>query len=131
MLARLPLSSGMLAGKLTRASKFADDDHRELQPRRRTWDKGETFSGVPYEAGLAAVEDLRKLVPKETKMATFALRWILMHDAVTCVIPGAKRPDQVDDNCDAGDLPALSDETMAAVHAVYTKRIKKHVHWYW
>ena len=64
-------------------------------------------------------------------MATFALRWILMHDAVTCVIPGAKRPDQVDDNCDAGDLPALSDETMAAVHAVYTKRIKKHVHWSW
>ena len=115
MLARLPLSSGMLAGKLTRASKFAADDHRSYNREGEHWDKGETFSGVHYEAGLPAVEDLRKLVPKETKMATFALRWILMHDEVTCVIPGAKRPDQVDDNCDAGDLPALSDETMAAV----------------
>jgi len=83
------------------------------------------------EQGKPAAEDLRKMVPKETKMATFALRWILMHEAVTCVIPGAKRPAQVDENCDAGDLPALTDETMAAVHAVYEKRIKKHVHWYW
>jgi aryl-alcohol dehydrogenase-like predicted oxidoreductase len=131
VLARLPLSSGMLAGKMTRASKFAADDHRSYNRDGEQWDKGETFSGVPYEVGLAAVEELRKLVPKETKMATFALRWILMHEAVTCVIPGAKRPAQVDDNCDAGDLPALSDQTMAAVLAVYEKRIKKHVHWYW
>ena len=93
VLARLPLSSGMLAGKMTRASKFADDDHRSYNREGEHWDKGETFSGVPFEAGLEAVEELRKLVPKETKMATFALRWILMHDAVTCVIPGAKRPD--------------------------------------
>ena len=131
VLARLPLSSGMLAGKMTRTSKFAADDHRSYNREGEHWDKGETFSGVPYEAGLAAVEDLRKLVPKETKMATFALRWILMHEAVTCVIPGAKRPAQVDENCDAGDLPALSDQTMAAVLAVYEKRIKKYVHWYW
>jgi aryl-alcohol dehydrogenase-like predicted oxidoreductase len=131
VLARLPLSSGMLAGKMTRASKFAADDHRSYNRGGEQWDKGETFSGVPYEVGLQAVEDLRKLVPKETKMATFALRWILMHEAVTCVIPGAKRPEQVDDNCDAGDLPALSDQTMAAVLAIYEKRIKKHVHYYW
>jgi aryl-alcohol dehydrogenase-like predicted oxidoreductase len=131
ILARLPLSSGMLAGKMTRASKFAEDDHRSYNREGEHWDKGETFSGIPFEVGLAAVEDLKKLVPKETKMATFALRWILMHEAVTCVIPGAKRPEQVDDNCDAGDLPALTDQTMAAVHAVYEKRIKKYVHWYW
>jgi len=131
VLARLPLSSGMLAGKMTRASKFASDDHRSYNRNGEQWDKGETFSGVPYEAGLAAVEDLRKIVPKETKMATFALRWILMHEAVTCVIPGAKRPAQVDDNCDAGDLPALSDQTMAAVLSIYEKRIKKYVHFYW
>ena len=131
VLARLPLSSGMLAGKMTRASKFAADDHRSYNRNGEQWDKGETFSGVPYEVGLAAVEELKKLVPKETNMATFALRWILMHEAVTCVIPGAKRPAQVDENCDAGDLPALSDQTMAAVLAIYEKRIKKHVHWSW
>ena len=105
VLARLPLSSGMLAGKLTRASKFAADDHRSYNREGEHWDKGETFSGVPYEAGLAAVEDLRQLVPKETKMATFALRWILMHDAVTCVIPGAKRPEQVDETATRPTCP--------------------------
>src|SRR4029079_3931656 len=131
VLARLPLSSGMLAGKRRRRSKSATDDHRSSNREGEQWDKGETFSGVPYEAGLQAVEELRKLVPKETKMATFALRWILMHEAVTCVIPGAKRPTQVDDNCDAGDLPALSDQTMAAVLSIYEKRIKKYVHLYW
>ena len=131
VLARLPLSSGMLAGKMTRASKFAEDDHRSYNRDGEHWDKGETFSGVPYEVGLDAVEELRKLAPPEASMAAFALRWILMNEAVTCVIPGAKRPSQVDENCAAGELPALADETMARVREQYERKIKNHVHWYW
>ena len=116
MLARLPLSSGMLAGKMTRASKFAEDDHRSYNRDGEQWDKGETFSGVPFEVGLAGGRGAAQArARRRPRWRRFALRWILMHEAVTCVIPGAKRPEQVDDNCDAGDLPALSDETMAAV----------------
>ena len=132
VLARLPLSSGMLAGKMTRASKFADDDHRSFNREGRALDKGETFSGVPFEVGLEAVEELRRLVPAGGQAwRAFALRWILMNEAVTCVIPGAKRPAQVDENCAAGDLPALSDETMAKVREIYERRIKEYVHRYW
>ena len=92
---------------------------------------GETFSGVPYEVGLAAVEELRKLAPAGATMAQFALRWILMFDAVTCAIPGAKRPSQAEDNFAAANLPALSPETMAAARDVYDRMIKPHVHQRW
>ena len=92
ILARVPLASGMLTGKMSRDSQFAADDHRNFNRHGEAFDVGETFSGVPYEVGLAAVEELRKLVPAGATMAQFALRWILMFDAVTCAIPGAKRP---------------------------------------
>jgi aryl-alcohol dehydrogenase-like predicted oxidoreductase len=131
IVARLPLSSGMLAGKMTRASTFADDDHRAANRDGAWFDRGETFSGVPFEVGLEAVEELRPLVPAGTTMASFALRWILMNEAVTCVIPGGKRPSQVDENCAAADLPPLPAATMAKVNEIYERRIKKLVQPYW
>lgn len=131
ILARLPLSSGMLAGKMTRSSTFSTDDHRQFNRHGEAFDRGETFSGVDYDLALNVVEELRPLVPQGWTMAEFALRWILMFDAVTCTIPGAKRPAQVEDNCRAADLPAISDETMAQVRQIYEQRIKPQVHHYW
>jgi len=131
ILARVPLASGLLTGKLTRASQFADDDHRNFNRHGEKFDVGETFSGVDYETGLAAVEELRKLVPDGMTPTQFALRWILMFDAVTCAIPGGKRPDQVKDNCAASDLPALTPETMSAVARIYDTRIREQVHARW
>jgi len=131
ILARVPLSSGMLTGKMTRDSQFASDDHRAFNRNGEAFDRGETFSGVPFEVGLDAVEELRALVPVNMTMATFALRWILMNESVTCVIPGGKRPAQVDENVIAGSLPPLSDAAMARVREIYDKRIRKYVHPYW
>ena len=131
ILARLPLSSGMLAGKMTRASTFTTDDHRNFNRTGAAFDRGETFSGVPFEVGLEAVEELRPLVPEGSSLATFALRWILMHEAVTCVIPGGKRPSQVDENCSAVELEPFSEQTMARVRDIYERRIRALVHQYW
>ncbi len=131
ILARVPLSSGMLTGKITKASKFAADDHRKFNRHGEQFDRGETFSGVDYETGLKAVEQLKKLVPSGATMAQLALKWILMHPAVTCAIPGAKRPSQVDENMAAADLPRLSPATMKKIGAIYEKQIKPLVHHYW
>jgi len=131
ILARVPLSSGMLAGKLTSQSKFESEDHRNFNRHGEAFDRGETFSGVDYETGLSAVEELRALVPAGMTMSQFALRWILMFDAVTCAIPGAKRPAQVEENMKATELPPLSDETMKAVRSIYQSRIRPLVHQYW
>jgi len=115
ILARVPMASGLLTGKLTASSTFSDDDHRKFNRQGEAFDKGETFSGVDFEEGLKAVEELRVLVPEGTTMAQFALRWILMHEAVSCAIPGAKTPAQASDNAAASDLPEFSDDTMARV----------------
>jgi len=131
ILARVPLSSGMLAGKFTSQSEFGNDDHRAFNRHGEEFDRGETFSGVDYETGLQAVEESRPLVPAGMTMAQFALRWILMFDAVTCAIPGAKRPAQVEDNVGAAELPALTDATMKAVDRIYQERIRPLVHQYW
>jgi len=131
VLARVPLSSGMLTGKLTRASQFAADDHRHFNRHGEQFDVGETFSGVDYEASLAAVEGIRALVPAGATMAQFALRWILMFDAVTCAIPGGKRPAQVAENCAASNLPPLSPDAMTAIRALYDARIRPAVHQRW
>jgi aryl-alcohol dehydrogenase-like predicted oxidoreductase len=131
ILARLPLSSGMLAGKMTRTAQFAPDDHRAGNRQGEWFDRGETFSGVNFETGLEAVEALRPLVSPGVSMAQFAMQWILNFDAVTCAIPGAKRPAQVEENIAAADLPPLSPEKMQAVRAVYEERIQPLVHHYW
>ena len=121
----------MLSGKMTAQTQFSQNDHRAYNRHGEAFDRGETFSGVDYQTGLEAIEDLRALIPEGMTMTQFALRWILMFDAVTCAIPGAKRPSQVEENIFAGDLPPLSDETMNAVRKLYESRIRPLVHHYW
>ncbi len=131
ILARLPLSSGLLSGGLTRTSQFSADDHRNFNRNGAAFDKGETFSGLDYERGLQAVEALRPLVPAGQTLAQFALRWILMQEAVTCTIPGGRKPAQIEDNTRAADLPVLSAETMQKVAAIYAEHAKPQVHHLW
>jgi len=131
ILARVPLASGLLTGKLRRDSTFPKDDHRNFNRHGEMFDVGETFSGVDYELGLQAVDELGRLVPAGMSMTQFALRWILMFDAVTCAIPGGKRPGQVADNCAASDLPPLPAEAMAAVKRIYEEKIRASVHSRW
>ncbi len=131
ILARVPLASGMLTGKLTRSSAFAPDDHRAYNRHGESFDRGETFAGVDFDLGLQTVEELRPLVPAGWTMAQFALRWILMFEAVTCAIPGAKRPSQVEDNIRAADLPPIPQATMERVRELYNRRIREQVHHYW
>jgi aryl-alcohol dehydrogenase-like predicted oxidoreductase len=131
ILARVPLASGMLTGKLKPDSKFAADDHRSFNRHGEMFDVGETFSGVDYETGLKAVEELRGLVPSAASMSQFALRWILMFDAVTCAIPGGKTPAQVSDNCSASALPPLSSDEMTVIKSIYDERLRPMVHQRW
>ena len=131
ILARVPLASGLLTGRMTRQTTFSQDDHRNFNRHGEMFDVGETFSGVDFETGLRAVEELRTLVPPGTTMTQLALRWILMFDAVTCAIPGAKRPTQVEENFRAGDLPPLTDPQMAKVREVYDRLIREQVHQRW
>jgi len=131
ILARVPLASGMLTGKVTRQSQFAPDDHRNFNRHGEAFDVGETFSGVDFETALEAVEEIRAILPAGMTMAQFALRWILMFDAVTCAIPGGKRPAQVAENCAASDLPALPEAAMAQVRRTYDTKIRAGVHQRW
>jgi aryl-alcohol dehydrogenase-like predicted oxidoreductase len=131
ILARVPLSSGMLTGKMKPDSTFSTDDHRLFNRHGESFDRGETFSGVPYDVGLQAVEELKAICPSGMSLTQFALRWILMFDAVTCAIPGAKRPSQAEENFSAADLPPLSAETMAQVQAIYDHSIRGYVHQLW
>jgi aryl-alcohol dehydrogenase-like predicted oxidoreductase len=131
VLARVPLASGLLTGKMSAASTFAPDDHRRFNRDGEAFDKGETFSGVPYDVGLEVVERLRPLVPPGATLAQLALRWILEWDAVTCAIPGAKTEEQARANAAAADLPPLDPSTMAAVKAVYDERLRPLVHSSW
>src|SRR5262245_33563061 len=131
ILARLPLSSGMLTGKMTKATTFEKDDHRLFNRHGEGWDRGETFSGVDYELGLSVVERLRPLVPEGFTLGDLALRWILDFDAVTAVIPGAKRPDQVEQNVRPSDLAPLGDALHTKLRRIYEDRIRGQVHQYW
>ena len=131
IIARVPLASGMLTGKMTRTTTFSRDDHRTFNRQGQAFDRGETFSGVDFETGLTAVEELRPLVPPKGTMVQMALRWILMFDAVTCAIPGAKRPTQAEDNIRAADLPPLADSTMEKIRAIYDHHIRAQVHHLW
>ncbi len=131
ILARVPLASGLLAGKMTAHTSFAETNHRNYNREGESFDVGETFAGVPFEVGLQAVEELRLSVPEGATMGQMALRWILMFDAVSVTIPGAKQPSQVAENVAASELPALSEETMATVRDLYDRLIRPHVHQRW
>jgi aryl-alcohol dehydrogenase-like predicted oxidoreductase len=130
IIARVPLASGLLSGKFKPDTKFEDSDHRKFNRNGEAFDVGETFSGVPYEVGLAAVEKIRPLIGSAS-MAQFALRWILMFDAVSVVIPGARNAAQARSNAEAAGLPALAPQTMASLKAVYDQDIKPYVHQRW
>jgi aryl-alcohol dehydrogenase-like predicted oxidoreductase len=131
ILARVPLASGMLTGKLRPDTAFDRDDHRAFNRNGESFDRGETFSGVDYDVGLKAVAELEDIRPAGMSMVQFALRWILMFEAVTCAIPGAKRPSQAEENISAADLAPLSEETMDQVRAIYGRHIRALVHHYW
>jgi len=131
ILARVPLASGLLTGKITAQTQFSKDDHRNYNKHGESFDQGETFSGVDLDQGLTAVSALRKLVPPDLSMAQFALRWILMFDAVTCAIPGAKTPEQVNENMKAAAAPALSGQVMNEVQSIYDQLIRPGVHTKW
>ena len=131
VLARVPLASGLLTGKMEPITKFDPADHRSFNRHGEAFDRGETFSGVDYDAGLQAVQELRPLIPHGMNMAQFALRWILMFDAVTCAIPGAKDRAQAEQNAKAADLPEFSDATMSEVKEIYERQIRGLVHHYW
>jgi aryl-alcohol dehydrogenase-like predicted oxidoreductase len=131
ILARVPLASGLLTGKMTVNTKFDADDHRAFNRHGEAFDRGETFSGVDYETGLKAVEELKAIVPDGMSLVQMALRWILMFDAVTCAIPGAKRVSQAEENIAAADLPPLPDEVMRKVGDIYDNYIRGFVHHLW
>jgi aryl-alcohol dehydrogenase-like predicted oxidoreductase len=131
ILARVPLASGLLSGKLTQQSTFARDDHRSFNRNGEAFDRGETFSGVPFDVGLEVVERLRPLVPAGATLAQLALRWTLMFDAVSCAIPGAKNPEQARANAAAANLEQLSAEAMAAVQRIYDERVRPLIHASW
>jgi aryl-alcohol dehydrogenase-like predicted oxidoreductase len=131
VIARVPLASGLLTGKLSRATEFAADDHRRFNRHGESFDVGETFSGVDYETGLEVAEALKELVPEGATLAQLALRWILMHEGVTTAIPGAKTPEQAHANAAAGSLPPLDEATMERIRELYDERIRPLVHQRW
>lgn len=131
ILARLPLASGLLTGKMTAQTTFAPDDHRSYNREGESFDKGETFSGVPYDLALELVEAIKRLKPDGMSLTQFALRWILMYDAVSCAIPGAKTPRQAAENFAASDLPPIPAVTMEAIERLYNERLKAIIHPSW
>jgi len=131
ILVRLPLASGLLGGKITRETQFAPDDHRRYNRYGERFDRGETFSGVDLDVALDAVDRIRRLVPAKVSMADFAMRWILQHEEVSCVIPGARNADQVIENAQASGLPPLSPEQMQTLSKIYQENIRALVHHRW
>ena len=131
ILARVPLASGLLTGKMSKQTTFEDNDHRNFNRDGEAFDIGETFSGVDFVTGLKAVDELRELVPEGFTMAQFALRWILMFDAVSLAIPGAKTPKQAQENAAASEMPALDVDTMEKIKEIYNQYVRPQVHQRW
>ena len=131
IIARVPLASGLLSGRYDQDTTFAPDDHRSFNRHGEAFDVGETFAGVPFDAGLEAVDRLRPLVPATATMTQFALRWIIDQPQVTVVIPGARNPQQAAANAAAADLAPLGDDVHTEVRAVYDELIRPHVHHRW
>src|SRR5918996_1225244 len=131
ILARVPLASGLLSGKMRLDRVFGEDDHRSFNREGQAFDKGETFSGVDFETGLLAAEELKELVPEGHTLAQFALCWILMYPAVSCAIPGGKNISQVEDNVAAAEMHPFSGETMQRAREIYDSRVREQVHHKW
>jgi len=131
IIVRVPLASGLLTGTYSRSTTFSEGDHRNFNRNGASFDKGETFSGIDYETGLEAVEELKKVFPQHQNLAVAALKWVLMFKEISCVIPGASKPEQLESNLKAFDLPPLSDSEMSKVQHIYKKNIKAFVHHLW
>jgi aryl-alcohol dehydrogenase-like predicted oxidoreductase len=131
ILARVPLASGLLSGKMRADRVFSEDDHRNFNREGRAFDRGETFSGMDFETGLRAAEELKELLPEGKTLAQFALRWILMHPAVSCAIPGGKNISQVEENVAAAEMPPLADEAMQRAREIYDGNVREEVHHRW
>jgi aryl-alcohol dehydrogenase-like predicted oxidoreductase len=131
IIVRVPLASGLLTGKFSKNTTFSSGDHRNFNRQGEAFDKGETFSGIDYELGLSAVEDLKNIFQEKENLAPIALRWILMHQEVSCIIPGASNATQLDSNFKTLEIADLSATQIAEVKEVYEKKIKKHVHFSW
>ena len=131
IIVRVPLASGLLTGKFSSNSTFTEGDHRNFNRNGEKFDKGETFSGIDYETGLQAVDELKTIFPNDENLAPMALRWILQHEAVSTIIPGASKPEQVDANLKSLDYEDLNEEQLFTINAVYDKYIKKSVHQLW
>ena len=131
VIARVPLASGLLTGQYTAATTFGAEDHRHYNREGAAFDRGETFSGVDYERGLAAVAELKDVFAGDVPLAYWALRWILMFETVSCVIPGASRPEQLTSNLQAAALRPLSEAEMAQVRSIYERHVKPAVHPRW
>ncbi len=131
IIVRVPLASGLLTGKFTKDTKFDEGDHRFFNREGNAFDKGETFSGIPYETGLEAVEKLKKIVPDNILLAQAALKWILMKDEISCIIPGASSVEQVDSNVAAGNIQKVSQDQLKEIQDIYESTIKPLVHQYW
>jgi aryl-alcohol dehydrogenase-like predicted oxidoreductase len=131
IIARVPLASGLLTGRYDESTVFASDDHRNFNRHGESFDVGETFAGVPYESGLAAVRELSGLVGPGVTISQFALRWVIDQPGVSVVIPGARNPAQVRQNAAGAELPPLREEQLAGVTEVYDRLIGPHVHARW
>lgn len=131
VIARVPLASGLLTGKYDTDSTFPEDDHRNYNRKGDAFDVGETFSGIKLAEGVTALKTLKRVQPTDMSMAQFALRWALMFEAVSCVIPGGKRPSQVTENAQASELPLLDDKKMKHVRTIYNAKIRPLVHHRW
>jgi aryl-alcohol dehydrogenase-like predicted oxidoreductase len=131
IIVRVPLASGLLTGKFSKSTQFGKDDHRYYNRNGESFDKGETFSGIPYDTGIDAVERLKTIFPENTQLAHVALRWILMRDEIGCIIPGASSPGQIESNIGALEFPGLNDEQQAEILEIYNSMIKPFVHQQW
>ena len=131
LIVRVPLASGLLTGKITPETTFSKDDHRHFNREGKAFDKGETFSGVPLDKAFPAVEKLREVFNGDGALAAIALRWILMYDQVSVVIPGASKSSQLEANVNAGKLPPITKDQMDAVRDIYNEHIREEVHHLW
>ncbi|MFP4536047.1 MAG: aldo/keto reductase [Spirochaetaceae bacterium] len=131
VIVRVPLASGLLTGKFDKSTTFDESDHRNFNREGAAFDKGETFSGVEYEEALEAVDELKSVLPRENSLVHSALRWVLDHSAVSTVIPGASKVEQLTQNVKASDLPPLTAEAHASVNRIYRNRIRPAVHHRW
>ncbi|PLW76296.1 aldo/keto reductase [Cohaesibacter celericrescens] len=127
IIVRLPLASGILSGKFSSGTVFAENDHRNFNRDGQAFNVGETFAGVPFETGLQLVNDLKEMLPEGMELADFAQRWILDHDAISTIIPGASKPQQIDRNAAISALPPLSDATHRELATFYEEKIAQHV----